>query len=546
MAYPYITKPSLDPGPTRPKVLFFISVLPRMSQDSARDMFSSYDDFSLDDHRSVSLMDHRDGAPEGHVLMDSPRSEESRSGASMMDFVVPDHRSPSRSGSSSEELVFRANELRPCVSSSSVETVLVPSPSSSFSSYERRRAPGPVRLRRQRALYGDDLVAVLRSPPRPEVVVVPSPPGSPEPEALGDPGHPGADAASAPVGGRPRARHIFLTIPRTPMGRGGWTKAGVLRMCKAIPNYGGCVIACEKHADGGEHYHIYLRLKRKPTFRRNDYFNQFFTAGREGRAGVNVEVVRSLPAVLRYLTKEDEAPLSDNVDIEKELNGKPKGVNQRVAERILDGATPAELRRDSELAGFMLRSGRNVDAFYEAHRQDLLEEELRQRPPFSALGPVSDGDFGAWHGYGTLFIFDPPSRSFGEGDGVAEPEPSPRLRHARPQYARRATVPFEAPVHLWRHPMRQVDAPEVPPDAVEGLRPLRDEGLASPGGSLPRGLCLRRRVYGEHVRGELAPQVVGRRGGLPEPEVRGDLLQGGAHSPLLPVSTARPSLATVR
>lgn len=60
----------------------------------------------------------------------------------------------------------------------------------------------------------------------------------------------------------------------------------------------------ESHDDGGQHFHVFLEFSRK-LHERNPRFLDY------GGCHPNIQPVRSVPRVLKYITKEDEEPLAN-------------------------------------------------------------------------------------------------------------------------------------------------------------------------------------------------------------------------------------------
>lgn len=194
----------------------------------------------------------------------------------------------------------------------------------------RPAAPGP--LRRSRRMIGPDLASYVGIPygdatptsAEDEVqrTVGYAPPATPPPAAAapGDvPATPAASGISEDLASSlrppPRRFHhkkVFLTIPNAPK---DWTLERVVEMTRKIPDYQGCVVAREQHADGRPHFHLVVWCT--DLFRQRggaDAFNSYYTAGRGGATGVNAQTVRHLRKCIQYVIKDGDF-LSDNIDI---------------------------------------------------------------------------------------------------------------------------------------------------------------------------------------------------------------------------------------
>lgn len=133
---------------------------------------------------------------------------------------------------------------------------------------------------------------------------------------------------------RCRGKKFFLTFPRCETTR----EAALEKIKETWPGATQCLIAKETHADGGGHLHVLLIFGAEKNFRRSRWADPI--VGQHG----NYQAVRNLKKVVRYLLKEDMAPLSWNFNATEVLSG--GNSTFAIVEGLLDsGMTIAGVKR---------------------------------------------------------------------------------------------------------------------------------------------------------------------------------------------------------
>lgn len=163
-----------------------------------------------------------------------------------------------------------------------------------------------------------------------------------------------------PSEGRTRSTKLFFTFPQCEL-----TKEQLLANAKKVfaANLEFITIALENHEDGTPHLHAFIHLKDA----KNYSFKVLDTL--TGKRG-NYQPARVVSDVLKYITKEDPAPLVEGADLQEYMQaaaGKKSRIMTVVAENIRAGGTFRDVlqehpgvalqhkRKIEDLANFVLR-----------------------------------------------------------------------------------------------------------------------------------------------------------------------------------------------
>lgn len=108
---------------------------------------------------------------------------------------------------------------------------------------------------------------------------------------------------------RKQSKRWFITYPRTE----GVTKEEIREMISGIGTIREIIIAEENHKDGeGRHHHVYVEFEEKLRWRATAEPRKWDVKGNHP----NVQTVRNRKKTIEYVTKEDENPLVQGVDVE--------------------------------------------------------------------------------------------------------------------------------------------------------------------------------------------------------------------------------------
>lgn len=147
------------------------------------------------------------------------------------------------------------------------------------------------------------------------------------------------------------ASRFFLTFPRCSL-----PKPDLLANLKGLGRpVTWAFIVQERHADGGLHAHIAVEFVARLNVKSPTFFDP--VGGQHG----NYQVIKSVPDVLKYLSKFDPEPLTDGEVPSSTKSTGSRGVSNEVATRLQSGASLRSLVTD--FPGFCLLNKRKCEEF---------------------------------------------------------------------------------------------------------------------------------------------------------------------------------------
>lgn len=157
---------------------------------------------------------------------------------------------------------------------------------------------------------------------------------------------------------RKQARRWFITYPRTE----GITREEIREVISGIGTIREIIVAEEKHGDGGIHHHVYVEFEKQLYWNAKRDTDKWDVKGHHP----NVATARNRKKAIEYVTKEDESPLVEGVDIEA-VKGKKKSyarIYDMGIEELKDEVHPMNLGKT--IGGIQL---------YKLMRQEARESE---------------------------------------------------------------------------------------------------------------------------------------------------------------------------
>jgi hypothetical protein len=145
-----------------------------------------------------------------------------------------------------------------------------------------------------------------------------------------------------------QGKKFFLTFPQNDTAK----ETALANIKLHLPCYSWVMISQETHQDGEKHLHIGIEFKQKVRTRKVDYFDSI--TGKHG----NYKTMKSVTGTIKYLRKEDAAPLIDG-DLPED--GKSKGTNKgnEIAAMIEAGSTLREVY--NEEPGYFMTHKRKIE-----------------------------------------------------------------------------------------------------------------------------------------------------------------------------------------
>lgn len=160
------------------------------------------------------------------------------------------------------------------------------------------------------------------------------------------------------MSGRKQAKRWLITYPRSE----GVTRENIREVIGGIGEIREIIVAEEKHGDGGIHHHVYVEFEKEMYWNAKTQPKKWDVQGHHP----NVQTARNRKKTIEYVTKEDESPLIEGVDV-KAVVKKEKSyakMYEMGIEELKDQVHPMNLSRT--IGGIQL---------YKLMRQDARETE---------------------------------------------------------------------------------------------------------------------------------------------------------------------------
>ena len=159
------------------------------------------------------------------------------------------------------------------------------------------------------------------------------------------------------------AKRVFLTYPQC----GCLDRAFVANAIKAKATVVWIVVARELHKDGEPHLHVACEFANKLNIKDSRYFDI------EGKHP-NVQPLKKMRECLAYVTKEDEEPYVEGIDLGKLFAKKASRTDMIVSDHLLKGVTMEELLKIEP--GWVFINKKKIEDFLSWRAVVLLKNSI--------------------------------------------------------------------------------------------------------------------------------------------------------------------------